>query len=192
MNIRISIKKRYLLLLSICSVLAITSNIRAQPKWRVYTSPNKSFSVELPWNPNYVRRNTAGMVGGPGGVVAFRGTWAEDIYNLSMYIDEEHTSFVIRVYNLSARDSEKEFDAEGKLTPITSGRQKPDEWQENPVTINGLRGREVIYKKGKVASRLLIVFADHRIYQVEFVTEDKRGISRGPVNRVFGTFQPVP
>jgi hypothetical protein len=189
-----SIKKHYLLPLGVLSVLAAASYIRAQPKWRVYTAPgpDKSFSVELPWNPVYVRRNTAGMQGGPGGVVAFRGTSTVDIYNLNMYTNEEHTSFVISVYSLSISDTEKEFDAEGKLAPIGSRPQKPDEWQENAVTINGLRGREVIYKKGKVSSRLLMVFAKHRIYEVVFTTEDKKGISRGPVERVFSTFQPTP
>src|SRR6266849_5094299 len=98
---------RVCLLLSALSLIGLCSHAEAQPKWHVYTAPDKRFSVELPWKPYYTRRRTVGMQGGPGGVVAFRGTSSVDIYNLRMYGNEDLTAFVINVYTLSERDSEK-------------------------------------------------------------------------------------
>jgi len=99
---------------------------------------------------------------------------------------------MIYVYQTADRDTEKAFDEAKNNAKKGKPSSKPTLTSETAVQVNGLSGREFIYHKEKVVSRALLVFADHRIYAVEFYTEDKKGLDRGPVNRVFNSFQPKP
>ena len=167
----------------------VVLGIEAQPKWRVYTPSNKSFSVELPWNPITRHRNLMGLAPNTGS--PFKGSTDDDWYDLSMYIDESSTQFVIHVYRVPFKRSQEEFDLEVRRI-MKADSCKNCFTKNEPVVLNGLSGREFIYERDKGSRRVMFINGGNRIYTVSFYTEDRKGISRGPVDRVFSTFQPTP
>ena len=183
--------------------LLIVAEINAQPKWRVYTSPNKSFSVELPWKPINRRRNLHYLVSQQSTlqnlprfdkltVGVFKGTSIDDWYDLSMYIDESSTLFYIHVYEVRSKRSKEEFDSEVREIMRVDTCKSCRFFSDESVVLNELSGREIIYQKGKESGRVLFINGGYKIYTLSFQTEDKKGVSRGPVDRVFDTFQPAP
>jgi hypothetical protein len=109
-----------------------------------------------------------------------------------MYIDEPSTHFFIHAYDVAFKRTQEQFDAE--LEEIMGDDQcKRCTFSKNePVEVGGLYGREYIYQQKKASIRILFINGSHRVYTVKFSTEDKKGISRSPVDRVFDTFQPTP
>lgn len=183
------IKDPKLVILAGLLCLLIASEVNAKPDWRLYTSPNKSFSVELPWKPNNRRRNLLTLA--PDSEIRFKGSSVDDRYDLSMYTDESLTRFFIDVYETAFKRSQAEFDSEVRQI-LVDACDRCRFFKNDPVVLNGLSGREFIYQKSKVTGRMLFINGGLRIYTVHFYTEDKKGISRGPVDRVFATFQPAP
>lgn len=179
-----------LLLVSLLVACVFCRDVDAQPKWFVYSAPDNSFSVELPWKPIYERRNFSNFL--PGirqRMETFKGTQYQEFYNLRMYPDESSTRFYINVYELAKKRSDTEFDDEvDSLMSSLSDKDKHFPKNES-VSINGFHGREYIYEKGKASGRVLIINAGNRIYLLRFHTENKKGISRSPVEKVFNTFQ---
>lgn len=179
--------KRFLFA-SILLFFLIPANTNAQPKWRPYTSPGKTFTVELPWKPIYQRKQITGMV--PNSAGPFKGIQSVDYYNLNMYIDEGSTSFFIFEYEVADKRSDQDFDIEVDSIMSGPGGKDKNYLQNRPVTVNGLHGQEYFYEKGKTSARVLVINAGHRIFLLRFSTEEKKGINRGPVEKVFSTFQP--
>jgi hypothetical protein len=179
-----------LIALGVCSVS------HAQPKWFVYSPPDKSFSVELPWKPHYEHRNYSDFAGNMRGrMERFKGTNYLNYYYLQMYENETSTDFYISVYDVARKRSDKEFDDEvdSMISPPKQAEDK--DWhlvKDEAVTVNGLHGREYVYERGKLSGRMLIVNAGHFIYVLHYHTEDKKGVARPSVERVFNTFQPTP
>lgn len=166
----------------------------AQIEWRVYTAPNKSFTVELPWEPTYVRSNLNDM---PASIrrnrQLFKGSMSVESYDLRMYSKDEPTTRThLGVHNLSESLSEQEFDAGADSLMSRVGGKDQRLLKNEPVTVNGLRGREYVYERGKASGRALIVNAKNRVYFLHYHTESEKGISRGPVERVFNSFRPRP
>ena len=151
-------------------LLGVSRDGATQTKWQVYTPPDKKFSVELPWKPNYQRLTVAGRVGPLPGPT--EGITAVDSYDLR--ISEPNTSFTINVYSVIDRDPSQQFEKKRTASP-----GNPYFVKDETVEVNGLHGREYIYKKGKVSSRHLIIFADHTVYTVTFYTEGDNGVDRG-------------
>ena len=177
-------REKLLSLLFFASLPLSVSVVRAsQAKWKVYTPPDKRFSVELPWKPNYQRRTVAGRIGPLPGPT--EGITSVDRYDLR--ISEPNTSCTIDVYTVIDRDPSQEFEKKRSQTATNSYFVR-----DEAVEVNGLKGRHYIYKKGKVASRYLILFAEHTVYTVTFYTEGDKGIERGAVNKIFDTFRPTP
>jgi hypothetical protein len=183
--------------------LLIVAEINAQAKWRVYTSPNKSFSVELPWKPINRRRNLQYLVSEQGTlqnlprfdkltVAAFKGTSIDEWYDLSMYIDESSTFFYIHVFEVRSKRSKEEFDSEVREIMRVDSCKSCRFLKDESVVLNGLSGRKLLYQKGKESGRVLFINSGSHIYTLSFQTEDKKGVDRGPVDRVFDTFQPTP
>jgi len=174
-------------------VFAFCLGANAQPDWRVYSAPNKSFTVELPWKPIYERHNLNGM---PTSIrknrQLFKGSTSIDAYDLRMYTQESSTRTYISVYNLAETLSEQEFDAEAESVMSRLGGKDQQFLRNEYVTVYGLRGREYVYEKGKASGRILMVNANHRVYFLHYHTENEKGISRGPVERVFNSFRPRP
>jgi hypothetical protein len=169
--------------------LLIVCETYAQPKWRVYSPSNKSFSVELPWEPINRRRNLTSYM--PNSVSPFKGSTVDDWYDLSMYIDESTTRFFIHVYDVAFKRSQEEFDREVRQIMLVDTCKRCLFLKDESVVVNGLSGREYVYQQDKVTGRVLFINGGRRIYTIHFNTENKKGISRGPVDRVFSTFQPT-
>lgn len=164
----------------------------AQPKWRLYTAPDNSFSVEVPWKPIYrIRRTITSSVSGDA-LGPFTGTMAEDPYDLSMYVDEQSTHFQIKVYSVAQARDEIAFERESDSVVLKIAGDKSNILKRESVSVNGLQALHYVYAHQKAQSRILIVNGNHRIFMLWFFTEDKKGIDRGPVNKVFNTFQPSP
>lgn len=109
-----------------------------------------------------------------------------------MYIDEPSTSFFIHEYALANQRTEQEFDSEVfSLVAEVDGNSK-EVLKAQSVRINEFQGREYIYRNDKISCKLLIINKGNRILLLQFRTEDRKGISRGPVNRVFNSFLPLP
>jgi hypothetical protein len=127
-----------------------------------------------------------------GSLGPFKGTMNEDLYDLSMYVDEADTSFHILVYDMAERRTDEAFDTEAdSIMSAWNGNDK-NFVKKGSVAVNGFHGREYLYEKGKEQGRVLILSAKNIIYFVSFHTRDKKGVSRAPVNRVFDSFQPTP
>jgi hypothetical protein len=183
--------------------ILIVLEAHAQPKWQVYTPSSKTFSVDLPWKPINRRRNLQYLISEQGTLqnlprfdkltpAVFKGTSIDDWYDLSMYIDESSTFFFIHVYEVRSKRSNEEFDSEVReimrVDTCKSCRFATDE----PVVVNGFSGRQIIYQRGKESGRVLFINGGDKLYTLSFQTEDKKGVDRGAVNRVFGTFHPTP
>ena len=168
--------------LSALILLAVGPNAATQTKWQIYTAPDKKFSVEVPSKPNYQRRATIGRVGP---LTPIEGVTVVDSYDLR--VSEPNTSFTINVYSVIDQDPFQRFE---KIRAASV--PNPNFTKDEAVEINGLHGREYVYKKGKAASRFLIIFAEHLIYTVTFYTESDKGVERGAVNKVFESFKPTP
>lgn len=183
------VQRRLFLVIAFLAAIVFSEGIEAQPKWKVYTAPDKSFSVELPWKPIYSRRNFIGFVSG---TPTMFGSRAGDIYDLSMYTNESFTHFFIIVYDVPLRRNEQEFDAEAdSIMEKVNGSNKRFIKHE-AVTFNGLHGQQYVYERGKLSGVAVLINAGHRVYFIHFYTENSKGIARGPVNRVFTTFEPTP
>ncbi len=198
-----SIFSKRILQVSLLTLL-LGAELNAQPKWQVYTPSDKSFSVDLPWKPIYRRRNLQYLVSKTETLTqniprfdrlrtpVFKGTSVDDWYDLSMYTDESSTIFFIHLYEVRYKRSAEDFDSEVRQIMRVETCKSCTFLKDEGVVLNGLSGREIIYQKGKESGRVLFINAGSRVYIVSFQTEDKKGVARGPVDRVFSTFQPTP
>ncbi|MCP9496912.1 MAG: hypothetical protein MSG64_21040 [Pyrinomonadaceae bacterium MAG19_C2-C3] len=162
---------------------------KTQAGWRVYSPPDKSFTVELPGEP-HPTDDYDFMEGG--GAAFFKCTKSADSYQLDLQPESVINSFSIGVFDVSTCKRRPEtFNEEIEaIIPIIGGDDKLI-LRDSKLRVDGLPAREFIYKKGIVYGRVLIVNAGKRIFLLIYASDIPEATSSPEAARMFKTFHPA-
>lgn len=177
-----SMNRQFMFLAVLSLLLAISPQVSGQAKWRFYAPPDKSFSVELPRMPKHTRQDLNYEKTG-----LFEGNTHGDVYDFSP--NDSGTIGVIGVYYVPQEKSDKQFDAESDGLMLVVGGDDKEFLKQESVTVNGMHGREYIYKKGSIRGRVLIVNSGKRRFLLQYHTEE--GALPEFVARIFDSFRPA-
>lgn len=168
---------------------SIMTNRVTQSGWRVYSPPNKSFTVELPREP---RRTNKLDPTSSDEESFFECTKSVDAYELQLRPKSPEYAFVIGVFDVSACQRKPEtFNEEVEGLVAVIGGDNKRLLSDSKVNVDGLSGREFMYENGDLHGRVLIVNAGKRIYFLTYTTDIPGGTSSPEATRMFKTFHPV-
>ena len=179
---------RRILLVPLMLALASADYTAAQSGWRVYTPPDKSFTVELPKPPKFRRKKVK-----PKDDLFEGRTQFGDAYILKLRQGDPESFFSIGVFHLSTAIGNQQFDERVYLLALIIGGDKEDSdfTKKADVIVNGFHAREFIFQKGNVSGKSLFVNAGKRIYALQYYTEVEGEVLSENVNRLFDTFHLV-
>lgn len=161
----------------------------AQSRWRAYSPPDRSFTVELPGAPKFKR----GRLSRQDDLMFRRGGFGYTAYTIRSRRGSPETIFNIGVLLLTTPIDDREFD-ENTYTfiGIYGGDKEDSNFKKNAaVRVHGFHGREYIYEVGESVGRALFINAGKRAYFLIYHTESARELSSEAVTRMFSTFRPV-
>ncbi len=164
---------------------------QTQSTWRVYSPPDKSFTVELPQEPR--RTNKIDPTGTDENEKSFfECTKSVDAYELQLKPQSPEYSFVIGVFDVSGCQRKLEtFNKEVKgLVAIIGGDDK-QLIKDEQLKVHGLPGREFIYQNGDLYGRVLVVNAGKRIYMLTYTNDASGTTTSAETTRMFSSFRPV-
>jgi hypothetical protein len=166
-----------------------TMQNQTQSTWRVYSPPDKSFTVELPQEPRHTNKIDPTSTDEAS---FFECTKSVDAYELQLKPQSSEYAFVIGVFNVSGCQRKAEtFNKEVKgLVAIIGGDNKRLIKNEQ-VKVNGLPGREFIYQNGDLYGRVLVVNAGKRIYMLTYTNDASGTTTSAETTRMFSSFRPV-
>ena len=162
---------------------------QAQGNWRVYSPPDRSFTVELPQEPRHTNKIDPTSTDEAS---FFECTKSVDAYEIQLKPQSPEYAFVIGVFDVSGcRRKAETFTKEVKdLIAILGGDNKRLIKNEQ-VTVNGLPGREFIYENGELYGRVLLINAGKRIYMLTYTNNSSGGTSSAETIRMFSSFRPL-
>ena len=159
------------------------SDSSQKANWRVFSPPDKSFTVELSDNPehsNTLDPNDPDIYG------MFKCTKSFDAY----YINSKDYSISIIVFDVSGcRRTKKLFDKEAKILAEILGPDEKEIIKRANVKINNLPARDVIYTEVSGCGRNLIVNAGKLIFLLSYGSEKNTFLSQD-IERIFRSFKP--
>jgi hypothetical protein len=168
-----------------------TTPNQTQSDWRVYSPPDKSFTVELPGEPHQTNKLDPSS-SDENEKSFFECTKSIKGYVLPLWPTHPANVFVIGVFDVSGCKRKPElFDEEVKGLVTLIGGDDKSLISDSATRANDLPGREFIYENGDRYGRVLIVNAGRRIYLLSYTT-DVRGATTSPeAIRMFSSFRPV-
>jgi hypothetical protein len=162
---------------------------QTQLNWRVYSPPDKSFTVELPQEP---RRTNKMDPTSNDEASFFECTKSVDAYEIQLKPQSPEYAFVIGVFNVSGCQRKAEtFNKEVKGLVAVIGGDDKRLIKDKQVKVNGLPGREFIYENGELYGRVLVVNAGKRIYMVTYTNDASGTTTSAETTRMFSSFRPV-
>lgn len=179
---------RTLILILLVLISAGFNSILAQPGQRIYSPPNKCFTVELPEAPKFRRirmtRNDIMFRRGGSGYAA---------YYISPSLNSYETIFTTGVLRLYVPMNNQEFDDNTYVFMSMYGGDKEDSAfkKKADVTIAGFHGREYVYEASEAVGRALFINAGKHVYFLIYHTKSEEELSSEVVVRMFSTFKPV-
>jgi hypothetical protein len=158
------------------SIAPSTSN--EKDEWRVYTPPDKSFSVELPCDP--MRTNVSAD--------------ATPTYQYACGVEEFSRLYMIYVMDLSDPWKAKLRDA-AELERSIKESFAPNKRvvKMTPFAVEGGIGREIIVhnlKNPEELSRGRVIVIGARHYQIAFGADDEKALHGPDAERFFASFKP--
>ena len=147
--------------------------------WRVYTAPDRSFSVELPCEPmrtNVSEPETPVYQYSCGGEET-SGFFLMDVMDLS---DSERVK--LREAAAFERSIRESFSPNKRVVKMTA------------INVDGGMGRDIIVhntKNEEDLSRGRVIVIGARHYQIAFVSSDAKALESPAVERFFATFKPM-
>lgn len=160
-----------------------------QSGWRVYSPPDKSFTVELPQEPRRVNKIDPTSSDEES---FFECTKSVDAYELQLNPKSPEYAFVIGVFDVSACQRRPEtFNKEVENLVAVIGGDNKRLIKDEKVKVNGLPGREFIYENGDLHGRVLIVNAGKRIYMLTYTNDTSGAITSAETTRMFSSFRPA-
>jgi hypothetical protein len=169
-------------------VLAGAKLVYAQSSWKVFSPPDKSFTVELPEKPRQAKPPSDTEESAES---LFENTKSAYAYTLSLRKNDPVPEFSFGVLYLSKPMSNSRFDEAVNSNMLWIGGDDKHFSKEADVVLSGFHGREFIYDKGIASGRALFINARNRIYLMLFHTEVEGDISSEAVSRIFRTFKPA-
>lgn len=162
---------------------------QTQRNWRVYSPPDKSFTVELPQEPRHTNKMDPTSADEAS---FFECTKSVDAYEIQLKPQSPEYAFVIGVFDVSGCPRKAEtFNNEVKdLIAILGGDNKRLIKNEQ-VKVNGLPGREFIYANGELYGRVLVINAGKRIYMLTYTNNSSSTTSSAETIRMFSSFRPL-
>jgi hypothetical protein len=164
---------------------------QTQSDWRVYSPPDKSFTVELPGEPHQTNKLDPAS-SDENEKSFFECTKSIKAYSLPLRPEHPANVFVIGVFDVSGcRRKPELFDEEVKGLVTLIGGDDKSLISDSATRANDQPGREFIYENGDRYGRVLIVNGGRRIYLLSYTT-DVRGATTSPeATRMFSSFRPV-
>lgn len=177
-----------ILVFSLLYILVSISQVDSQSNWRIFSPPDKSFTVELPRTPKFQRKKV-----NPRKDALFENTIMGDAYTFRLRQNDPESVFSISVFYLSAPVNNQLFNQRAKSLALIIGGDKEDSdfTKKADVRVNGFHGREFIYEKGVISGRALFINAGKRIYFLLYHTDVEGEISSETIVRIFETFKPA-
>lgn len=171
---------------------SVMSNRINQDKWRVFSPPDGSFTVELPREPRRTNNPDPEGLDEQSFLEWFECTQSVDFYVLKLRPTSPANAFIIGVFNVSGCQRRPEmFDEEVRGLVAIIGGDNKRLISDSVVRVNGLSGREVVYETGEKYGRVLIVNAGKRIYVLIYETNIAGETSSPETTRMFRTFRPA-
>jgi len=199
MKIRRKKETAILIAVVLMSTLAASAQLKGYPTtpnqtqsdWRVYSPPDKSFTVELPGEPHQTNKLDPAS-SDENEKSFFECTKSIKAYSLPLRPEHPANVFVIGVFNMSGCKRKPElFDEEVKGLVTLIGGDDKSLISDSATRANDLPAREFIYENGDRYGRVLIVNGGRRIYLLSYTT-DIRGATTSPeATRMFSSFRPV-
>jgi hypothetical protein len=160
------------------SIAPSTAKPKDKDEWRVYTPPDKSFSVELPCEP--MRTNVSAD--------------ATPTYQYACGVEEFSRLYMIYVMELSDTWKAKLRDA-AELERSIRESFAPNKRvvKMTPFTVEGGIGREIIVhnlKNPEELSRGRVIVIGARHYQIAFGSDDEKALHGPDAERFFASFKP--
>lgn len=158
--------------------------------WRVFSPPNKSFTVELPGKPRHAKKLDP-TSSDENEKAFFACTRSIDAYILSPHSDPLSNTFVIGDFDVSGcLRKPEQFEVEvNRIIAIIGGDNKRIV-RDALVLVDGLSGREVYFESGERFGRLLFVNTSKRIYMLVFQSAAAEATASPEVTRMFSSFRP--
>jgi hypothetical protein len=177
--------------------LIIDDRPRIQPipinkeKWITFSPIDKSFTIEF---PEFPKEETKVATLDPENetdinLYALRCTKSVSMFSLPSLSESNHSRISVSVTDVSRchRKKNEFYDEINGLFSFIGGDSRKA-LSDKPVKINGLRGREIIYKNGsEIYGRTLAVDAGNKII---FLTYNRINGDLSEEERVFRTFKP--
>lgn len=164
---------------------------RTQSGWRVYSPPDKSFTVELPGEPQHTNKLDP-TSSDENEKSFFKCTKSINGYVFPLRPAHPANVFVIGVFDVSDCKRKRElFDEEVKGLVTVIGGDNKRLVSDSAVRTDGLPGREFIYENGDSYGRVLIVNAGRRIYLLSYTTDVRGATTSSEATRMFSSFRPV-
>lgn len=164
---------------------------KGKNEWITFSPLDKSFTVELPKSPKHekkiakVKRNKDTEIA----LRLFKCTKSLNSYFLPALSKPKYNRIVIweiDVSNCERSKSDLDIDLFGFLIVVAGDHYI--KLSDKTININGMSGREIIYKNGsEIYARTLALDADKRIF---VVTYDRINGDLAEEERIFRTFKP--
>lgn len=169
------------------------SKSNAMKEWITFSPPSGAFMVELPAKPSQETRIASRSRDKETDIVLalFKCTKAVTIYLLPSTLKAGRSRLQILHVDVSGctrEPSDMESDIFGFL--VVFGGDEYTIVEEKEFTINGFRGRDVVFKnRANILKRTLAIDAGKELF---FVSYDRLGGDKGEEERIFRTFKPRP
>lgn len=163
----------------------------AQSDWRVFSPPDKSFTVELPGEMRHTNNPDPEGTDAESFLEWFVCTKSVDFYVLPLRPRSSANAFLIGVFKTSCPRTQQMFDEEVKGLVAVIGGDNKRLISNSVVQVNGLPGREFIYENGDDYGRVAIVNGGRRIYVLSYETDIPHATFSPEANRIFRTFNPT-
>jgi hypothetical protein len=158
-----------------------------QSTWRVYSPPDKRFTVELPRVPRHTDKIDPTSADEAS---FFECTKSVEAYELQLKPQSPEYAFVIGVFDVSGCQRKAEtFNKEVKDLVAVIGGDNKRLIKDDQVTVNGLPGREFIYQNGNLNGRVLILNAGRRIYMLTYTDDTLSNATSAETTRMFNSFR---
>lgn len=168
-----------------------TSTNTTQSGWRVFSPPDRSFTVELPGRPRHTNNPDPKGVDEQSFFEWFDCIRSVDFYVLPLNISSPANAFLVGVFDVSRCKRRPEmFNEEVERLVLVIGGDNKRLISDSAVSVDGLPGREFTYANGDANGRVLIVNANRRIYTLIYETDVPAGASSSEAMRMFRTFHP--
>jgi hypothetical protein len=177
-----AVMRTFVATVSVMFVCFYPTAVPAQ-SWQHFSTPDDSLSVELPAKPNVLKKKNESLD------VIFKHSKSVYSYTVNLGFESE-PEIVFSVLRVSKPIRNQDFDRTVNSNMLWIGGDDKYFSRKADVIVNGLHGREFVFKKGEMLGRALFINGGTHIYYLMFQGETERADSAELVVRIFNSFRP--